>query len=209
MKIATWNVNGIRARQGQLLDWLAAEKPDIVCLQEIKASLDQLPFELRDIEGYWSYWHGEKGYSGVALLVVEVAGRRVCRLLASGLRLRAAHRVRDRSPSPLGDVMVASVYVPNGGKDFEAKLRFLERSSPSSPTPRATASCVIFCGDLNVALARARHPSQAAQAEPDRRHGPTSARCSSASFRTAWSTSPARSIPTTTTCSRGGRRGAA
>ena len=61
MKIATWNVNGIRARSAQLLEWLAAEKPEVVCLQEIKASLDQLTFELRDIEGYWSYWHGEKG----------------------------------------------------------------------------------------------------------------------------------------------------
>ena len=71
MKIATWNVNGIRARQGQLIDWLAAERPDVVCLQEIKASLDQLPFELRDVEHYWSYWHGEKGYSGVALLVAK------------------------------------------------------------------------------------------------------------------------------------------
>ena len=81
--------------RAQLLDWLAAEKPDIVCLQEIKASLDQLPFELRDVEGYWSYWHGEKGYSGVALLVVEVAGRRVAGVLASGLRFRAAHRLRD------------------------------------------------------------------------------------------------------------------
>ena len=40
-----------------------------MCLQEIKASLDQLPFELRDVDGYWSFWHGEKGYSGVALLV--------------------------------------------------------------------------------------------------------------------------------------------
>jgi exodeoxyribonuclease-3 len=69
MKIATWNVNGIRARQGQLLDWLASEKPDIVCLQEIKASLDQLPFELRDVDNYWSYWHGDKGYSGVGLHV--------------------------------------------------------------------------------------------------------------------------------------------
>ena len=54
MKIATWNVNGVRARQGQLLDWLATEQPDIVCLQEIKASLDQLPFELLDVEGYLS-----------------------------------------------------------------------------------------------------------------------------------------------------------
>ena len=71
MKLATWNVNGIRARQGQLLDWLAAERPDVVCLQEIKATLDQLTFELRDVEGYWAHWHGGKGYSGVALLVAR------------------------------------------------------------------------------------------------------------------------------------------
>ena len=85
MKIATWNVNGIRARQGQLLDWLAAEKPDIVCLQEIKASLDQLPFELRTSSDYWSYWHGEKGYSGVGAAGLEVAGRCAAGLLASRL----------------------------------------------------------------------------------------------------------------------------
>ena len=98
MKIATWNVNGIRARQAQLLDWLAAEKPDIVCLQEIKASLDQLTFELRDVEGYWSYWHGEKGYSGVGAAGLEVAGRAPAGVLASGIRLRAAHRLRAPCP---------------------------------------------------------------------------------------------------------------
>src|SRR5690606_22366920 len=69
MKIATWNVNGVRARQGDLLTWLAEERPDVACLQEIKASIDQLPFDLRDVDGYWSIWHGEKGYSGVAILV--------------------------------------------------------------------------------------------------------------------------------------------
>jgi exodeoxyribonuclease III len=103
MKIATWNVNGIRARQGQLLDWLEAERPDIVCLQEIKASLDQLPFELRDMEGYWSYWHGEKGYSGVALLVAKslLGAAPACshpgfdfeqRIACATVRLRAADR---------------------------------------------------------------------------------------------------------------------
>ena len=62
MKIATWNVNGIRARQAQLQEWLEREQPDIVCLQEIKAAIDQLPVWLGEIEGYWCYWHGAKGY---------------------------------------------------------------------------------------------------------------------------------------------------
>ena len=124
MKIATWNVNGIRARQGQLLDWLAAERPDVVCLQEIKASLDQLPFELRDVPDYWSYWHGEKGYSGVGLLVAKsLAGALpACSHPAFDFEQRIACVT---VPSPAGDVMFASIYVPNGGKDFDAKMRFL------------------------------------------------------------------------------------
>ncbi len=69
MKIATWNVNGIRARQAELQDWLAREQPDVVCLQEIKASTAQLPIWLSELDGYWSYWHGDKGYSGVGLHV--------------------------------------------------------------------------------------------------------------------------------------------
>src|SRR5437588_750070 len=69
MKVATWNVNGIRARQSQLQEWIEREQPDVVCLQEIKASLDQIPVWLCELEGYWCYWHGAKGYSGVALHV--------------------------------------------------------------------------------------------------------------------------------------------
>ena len=68
-KIATWNVNGIRARQTQLQEFLDREQPDVLCLQEIKASLDQLPVWLCELEGYWCYWHGGKGYSGVGLHV--------------------------------------------------------------------------------------------------------------------------------------------
>ena len=133
MKIATWNVNGIRARQGQLLEWLAAEKPDVVCLQEIKASIDQLPFDLVDVEGYWSYWHGGKGYSGVALLLSKslVGALPACthptfdfeqRIVCATVPSPAAG-----GGNPLGlPITVASVYVPNGGKDFEAKLGFLD-----------------------------------------------------------------------------------
>ena len=67
MKIATWNVNGIRARKAQFVDWVSVEKPDIVCLQEIKASPAQVAetvAELTDLPQYVNYWHGEKGYSG-------------------------------------------------------------------------------------------------------------------------------------------------
>ena len=69
MKVATWNVNGIRARQAQLQEWIEREQPDVVCLQEIKATLDQIPVWLCEIEGYWCYWHGTRGYSGVGLHV--------------------------------------------------------------------------------------------------------------------------------------------
>lgn len=173
MKIATWNVNGIRARQGQLLDWLAAEKPDIVCLQEIKASLDQLPFELRDVDNYWSYWHGEKGYSGVALLVSKsfTGASPACTHPAFDFEQRiACATVASRA----GDVRVASVYVPNGGKDFDAKIRFLDALEAYVADAERDGTMLILCGDLNVALeerdihAKLRKPNQIG-ARPDER----------------------------------------
>jgi exodeoxyribonuclease-3 len=160
MKIATWNVNGIRARQAQLLEWLAAEKPDVVCLQEIKASLDQLPFELRDVEGYWSYWHGEKGYSGVALLVSKaLAGASpMCSHPGFDFEQRIACAT---VPSPAGEVMVASVYVPNGGKDFDAKMRFLQALEAYAADAARERRPMILCGDLNVARTeRDIHPKE-------------------------------------------------
>ena len=158
MKIATWNVNGIRARQGQLLDWLDAEKPDIVCLQEIKASLDQLPFELRDMEHYWSYWHGEKGYSGVALLVSKALAGALPACSHPGFDFE--QRITCATvQSPAGDVTVASVYVPNGGKDFDAKMRFLQALDAYVADASRAGQLLILCGDLNVARAeRDIHP---------------------------------------------------
>ena len=160
MKIATWNVNGIRARQGQLLDWLATEKPDAVCLQEIKASLDQLPFELIDVEGYWSYWHGGKGYSGVAVLLSKslVGAQPTCSHPAFDFEQRIACATL---PSPSGEVTLASVYVPNGGKDFEAKMRFLDALDTFVSEAAQEGRPVILCGDLNVARTeRDIHPKE-------------------------------------------------
>jgi exodeoxyribonuclease-3 len=160
MKIATWNVNGIRARQGQLLDWLAAEKPDVVCLQEIKASLDQLPFDLSSVEGYWSYWHGDKGYSGVALLLAKsfAGALPVCTHPPFDFERRIACATMS---SAAGEVTLASVYVPNGGKDFEAKLRFLEALDGFAADAEREQRLVILCGDLNVARSdRDIHPKE-------------------------------------------------
>ena len=173
MKIATWNVNGIRARQGQLLDWLANEKPDIVCLQEIKASLDQLPFELRDVDNYWSYWHGERGYSGVGLLVSKSLAGALPACSHPGFDFE--QRIACATvPSPAGEVLVASVYVPNGGKDFDAKMRFLEALDSYVREAQRGQRLLIVCGDLNVALEerdihpKLRKPNQIG-ARPDER----------------------------------------
>jgi len=145
MKIATWNVNGIRARQSELQEFLERERPDVVCLQEIKASLDQLPLWLADTEGYWSYWHGGKGYSGVALLV------RKDHHVESPSFLHPPFDFEQRIVTvTLPECTVASIYVPNGGKDFAAKMRFLEAMDAYAAECQAAGQPLVLCGDLNV-----------------------------------------------------------
>jgi exodeoxyribonuclease-3 len=150
MKIATWNVNGIRARQGELLQWLAAERPDVVCLQEIKASLDQLSFDLRDVDGYWSFWHGEKGYSGVAVLVSKAWAVAEPSVMHPAFDFEQRIATVDLLSGPV-PMTVASVYVPNGGKDFEAKLRFLDALDAWAAEGARDGRTIVICGDLNVA----------------------------------------------------------
>src|SRR4029079_26739 len=125
LKIATWNVNGIRARHAQVHAWIAHERPDVVCLQEIKATSDQVPEALCEMEGYWCYWHGAKGYSGVALHVSKAAAPE--RPTFSHPEFNFENRIASVDlQTAEGPLTVASVYVPNGGKDFPAKMRFLE-----------------------------------------------------------------------------------
>ena len=146
MKIATWNVNGIRARQTEVQAFIERELPDVLCLQEIKASLDQLPVWLCDIEGYWCYWHGGKGYSGVSLHVrKEISPERPS---FEHPEFDYEHRiVTVRVPR----ATVASIYVPNGGKDFPAKMRFLEALDTFAAGHQAAGTPIVLCGDLNVA----------------------------------------------------------
>jgi exodeoxyribonuclease III len=146
MKIGTWNVNGIRARQAQLQSWIESEQPDIVCLQEIKATSDQVPTALCEMEGYWCYWHGGKGYSGVGLHVKKTV---------SPERPVFSHPQFDyenRSVTfNLGGTLIASLYVPNGGKDFPAKMAFLTSLAEYVAGERSKGTRLVLCGDLNIA----------------------------------------------------------
>jgi exodeoxyribonuclease-3 len=160
MKVATWNVNGVRARQGELLAWLAAERPDVVCLQEIKAAVDQLPFELRDVDGYWSRWHGDKGYSGVALLVAKTLTPTVHVMTHPPFDFERRVACTDLELSN-GPATVASVYVPNGGKDYDAKIRFLTALDSWAEAESRAGRTLVLCGDLNVARTdRDIHPKE-------------------------------------------------
>ncbi len=146
LKIATWNVNGIRARQAQIQEFIDTEQPDVLCLQEIKATIDQLPVWLCDLEGYWCYWHGGKGYSGVALHV-----RKETFPDRPGFDHPAFDYEHRIVIARLPALTVASIYVPNGGKDFPAKMQFLEALDLFVAQHEATAQPLVLCGDFNVA----------------------------------------------------------
>jgi len=146
MKIATWNVNGIRARQAELQEFLEREQPDVLCLQEIKASIEQIPLWLCPLDGYSCYWHGGKGYSGVALHV-----RAATFPVPPDFRhpeFDYEHRIVT---AELPGFAIASIYVPNGGKDFPAKMQFLESLEAFAAAYEAAGRPLVLCGDLNVA----------------------------------------------------------
>jgi exodeoxyribonuclease-3 len=129
-----------------VFDWAARERPDVLCLQELKATADQIPALMVELAGYWGYWHGNKGYSGVALLV---------RKDRSTARPDFSHPPFDHESRivtvKLGDLTIASIYVPNGGKDYVAKLRFLQAMDAYAASFQATGAPLVMCGDFNVA----------------------------------------------------------
>jgi exodeoxyribonuclease III len=155
LKLTTWNVNGIRARKDELPVWLEREQPDVVCLQEIKATQDKVPEHLVCLPGYWCYYHGHGGYSGVALLLSRARFPEQPTFLHPEFdhETRVVH-------AHVGDLTLVSLYVPNGGKDFEAKLRFLEALEKFVAASQLEGRKLIVAGDLNVAReVRDVHPS--------------------------------------------------
>jgi len=145
LKIGTWNVNGIRARQAQFCEWLERDRPDVVCLQELKAEPSQVPPQCQ-LEDYHVFWHGLRAYSGVSLHVRK--GAFDAEPVFSHPEFDMESRIVQ---AELGDLVLASVYVPNGGKSYPAKLAFLERLAAWARRLHAEGRSVVLCGDLNVA----------------------------------------------------------
>ena len=145
MKIGTWNVNGIRAREKQLCEWLERDRPDVVCLQELKAQPTQIP-EACKLADYHAYWHGgEKAYSGVSLHIRKdfFAGEPKFSHPPFDMESRIVQ-------AECGDRVYASTYVPNGGKDYPAKLEFMKALVQWARDLHARGKEVVLCGDLNI-----------------------------------------------------------
>jgi exodeoxyribonuclease-3 len=150
MRLATWNVNSIRAREERVLRWLEARRPDVVCLQELKVTDEAFPFEALRERGYHAAVRGQKTYNGVAILS-RTALREVEKGFGDGEDDAEARLVAAR----IDDVHVISVYVPNGaqvGSDKWAyKLEWLGRLRSWLDRRFAKDAHVALCGDMNVA----------------------------------------------------------
>jgi exodeoxyribonuclease-3 len=150
MKLATWNVNSIRAREDRLLRWLSMVGPDVLCLQELKVTEDAFPFDTLRALGYHAAVHGQKTYNGVAILARTEPGE-VERGFGDGGDDIQARLVAAR----VGRIRVVSAYVPNGaevGSDKWAyKLEWLRRLGAWLDRRFARSDLLALCGDFNVA----------------------------------------------------------
>ena len=155
MKVATWNVNGIRARQAQFCEWLERDRPDVVCLQELKAEPSQVPPQCQ-LEDYDVFWHGMRAYSGVSLHIRKGA------FPAAPAFSHPDFDMESRIvQAQLGNLVLASVYVPNGGKDYPAKLAFMTRLAAWARRVHEEGKELVLCGDINIARAeRDVHPRE-------------------------------------------------
>jgi exodeoxyribonuclease-3 len=150
MKIATYNVNGVNGRLPVLLRWLEEEKPDIVCLQELKAPQEKFPATAIHDLGYDAIWHGQKSWNGVAILS----------------RVGEIHETRRGLPddpdpaqsryieAAVNGIIIGGLYLPNGnprpGPKFDYKLAWFETLIGHAATLLESGLPVVLAGDFNV-----------------------------------------------------------
>jgi exodeoxyribonuclease-3 len=163
VKIATWNVNSVRAREARLSAFLEREKPDVLCLQELKVVDTDFPMEVVRARGYEAVTFGQKTYNGVAILAKDGLG---LESVERGLGDRDEDAQARAIAATIMGVRVVSVYVPNGGEvgsdKWAYKKAWLDRLTNYARNRLDLNSKVAICGDINVA------PEERDVAKPDR-----------------------------------------
>ena len=150
MKVVTYNVNGIKARLPRLVEYLTEAQPDIVCLQELKASDETFPIQEIREAGYGAVWHGQKSWNGVAVLArgTDPVERQ------RGLEGEPDDEHSRYLECDVGGLVVASIYLPNGnprpGPKFDYKLRWLGRLAARARALLAEEVPAVLAGDYNV-----------------------------------------------------------
>lgn len=153
IKITTWNINGIRARKDALEAWLAANKPDIIFLQEVKADASKIPQTFHSLDGYCAFWNGstfKPGYSGVGVLVKN----ELSKLLGTPEFSIPDFDVENRLvQASFGSLVLIGIYTPRGDSDdhYAIKLQLLETLKSYSTSLIEKKNEVLICGDMNVA----------------------------------------------------------
>ncbi|MCB5188301.1 exodeoxyribonuclease III [Methylobacillus caricis] len=149
MKLATWNVNSLNVRLPHVLDWIALEKPDVLCLQETKQEDSKFPYDALKEAGYNAIHSGQKTYNGVAILsphLMEDVSTGIPGLNDEQKRLIAA---------TIGDVRIVCAYIPNGqsvdSDKYQYKLGWLEALSAYLKDELARYPKLALLGDYNIA----------------------------------------------------------
>lgn len=150
MKIATYNVNGVNGRLPVLLRWLEESKPDVVCLQELKAPNDKFPEEAIAGAGYHAIWHGQKSWNGVAILSRGYEIEEVTRTLPGDPDDEHSRYIE----AMVNGMLIACLYLPNGnpapGPKFDYKLEWFKRLSARARALLKIDVPTILAGDFNV-----------------------------------------------------------
>ena len=150
MLVASWNVNSIRAREERLLRWLDAQKPDVMCLQELKVEEAAFPFEKLEAAGYHAATWGQRTYNGVAILARSELAE-----VKKGIDDEVDDLQARLIAARVGPLRVLSAYAPNGGEvgsdKWTYKLEWLKRLRSFLDRHFDPREPLVLCGDFNVA----------------------------------------------------------
>ncbi|MGB5078972.1 MAG: exodeoxyribonuclease III [Sphingorhabdus sp.] len=150
MRIATYNINGIKARLPRLLEWLEETKPDIACLQEVKSQDEGFPAAEFERLGYGAIWHGQKSFNGVAILAKGEQPVEAQRTLPGDPDDEQARYIE----ADVFGIRVGSIYLPNGnpqpGPKFDYKLAWMRRLRARAAQLMSAEIPSILVGDFNV-----------------------------------------------------------